>query len=90
VLILGSLSSLTDKWKNQGNCRNSALDFYAIDDLSIRAAKEVCRNCPVKAQCLQTAVRDAEEGVWGGTSERDRRAMKRGRKRYAGRMTGRK
>lgn len=41
-------------------------------------AKAVCRRCPVTERCLAWALRDdAVEGIWGGTSEGERRAMRR-------------
>ncbi|BBJ46905.1 hypothetical protein SSPO_096230 [Streptomyces antimycoticus] len=41
-------------------------------------AKAVCRRCPVMAHCLEWAV-DAGpvEGIWGGTTEGERRALRR-------------
>ena len=43
----------------------------------IREAKKVCRGCPYRAECLAWALENNEPGVWGGTSERDRKKMKR-------------
>jgi len=44
----------------------------------IAAAKAVCARCPVRAECLQFAVATNQEyGVWGGTSEEERRALRR-------------
>ncbi|MEU4211761.1 WhiB family transcriptional regulator [Streptomyces sp. NPDC026206] len=41
-------------------------------------AKQVCRRCPVRAQCLDWALRTGENcGVWGGTCEDERRRMRR-------------
>lgn len=41
-------------------------------------AKQVCAMCPVRAECLQYALdRDERFGIWGGKSERERRALKR-------------
>lgn len=46
-------------------------------------AKAVCRRCPVWDQCLAWALRYEEtDGIWGGTTEGERRAM-------AGRPVGR-
>ena len=43
-----------------------------------RAAKPVCASCPIQSGCLSWALATAQEaGVWGGTSEEDRRAMRR-------------
>lgn len=47
-------------------------------------AKAVCGRCPVARPCLQWALRTGQEaGVWGGTSEEERRAL-RGRSRRIG------
>ena len=45
-----------------------------------REAREFCRTCPVRTECLAHALdQRIEFGVWGGTTERERRAMLRGR-----------
>lgn len=55
------------------------MDTELFDDLGfaqrINWAKAICATCPVKAQCLELAIENAEPwGVWGGftTLERDR------------------
>ncbi len=41
-----------------------------------QGAKEICRKCPVIAECLADALDNRiEYGVWGGMTERERRAM---------------
>jgi len=54
-------------------------------------AKMLCGLCPVRAECLDFALRHMTSvddvgywGFWGGTSERERRDMLRARKRAAG------
>ena len=43
-------------------------------------AKAVCKTCPVLAQCLAEALDNRTEfGVWGGMTERERRALLRRR-----------
>jgi WhiB family redox-sensing transcriptional regulator len=38
----------------------------------------VCDSCPVRAQCLQFALETNQEaGIWGGTSEEERRRLRR-------------
>jgi WhiB family transcriptional regulator, redox-sensing transcriptional regulator len=42
-------------------------------------AKAICGTCPVQAPCLAYALARAEvRGIWGGLSERERRAVRRG------------
>ncbi len=44
-----------------------------------RAAKMVCMGCPYQARCLTYALENPElSGIWGGTNERQRNAMRKG------------
>jgi len=40
------------------------------------AAKAVCARCPVRAKCLNWALSMNVSGVWGGSSEYERRRMR--------------
>ncbi|MFJ9472470.1 WhiB family transcriptional regulator [Streptomyces caniferus] len=57
--------------------------FFPIGDtgpalLQIAEAKAVCRRCVLMESCLQGALdRNERHGVWGGTDEDERRALKR-------------
>jgi WhiB family redox-sensing transcriptional regulator len=44
----------------------------------IESAKAVCRACEVQAMCLEFALATNQEaGVWGGTSEEERRKLRK-------------
>ena len=45
-----------------------------------QTAKKICRTCPYTVQCLEWAIEHDERGIWGGTTERDRRVMKQQRR----------
>lgn len=46
----------------------------------LTAAKYICGTCPLQTACLRWALDTGQEaGVWGGTSEEDRRGMRRAR-----------
>lgn len=49
------------------------------NDPRLVQAKRVCLRCPraIKDACLAFALEHDEQGVWGGTSERQRRDMRR-------------
>jgi WhiB family redox-sensing transcriptional regulator len=75
---------LTDNWRIRAACRSMAPDLFfpagtsgvAADE--IVAAKEVCFGCEVRSDCLQFAVSTNQEfGVWGGTTEDERRDLRR-------------
>lgn len=40
-------------------------------------AKEVCKSCPYIMSCLLFAIQNNEMGIWGGTTEMERRMIKR-------------
>ena len=65
-----------EEWKQYGNCKDSDLDIFFSDDMhDVKIAKSICENCPVKDPCLAYAIRNRARGIWGGTSERQRRNM---------------
>ena len=65
-------------WWFAGLCAQTDPElFFPEKGGSTRAAKAVCTGCPVRAQCLEHALaHDERYGVWGGTSERERRRLK--------------
>jgi WhiB family redox-sensing transcriptional regulator len=43
-------------------------------------AKRICRQCPVRPDCLAYALASTDRlpGIWGGTAESERRELRRG------------
>jgi WhiB family redox-sensing transcriptional regulator len=72
-------------WQKRGECLGNDPDLWFPergDDTS--RAKAICRECPVRAECLEYALETKQMfGVWGGYSERERRPMRAARKRAA-------
>jgi WhiB family redox-sensing transcriptional regulator len=71
-------------WREKASCRDVDPDlFFPIGNsgptlLQIDEAKAVCHRCPVMEECLaQALTADPVEGIWGGTTEGERRAMGR-------------
>ena len=64
-------------WWFAGLCAQTDPElFFPEKGGSTRAAKAVCAGCPVRAECLGYALaHDERFGVWGGTSERERRRL---------------
>lgn len=73
----------TAPWRRDAACADEDPDlFFAGDDASVREAKQVCAVCPVRMQCLETALAVNEmHGVWGGMAEGERRRLIRQRRR---------
>jgi WhiB family redox-sensing transcriptional regulator len=68
-------------WQRQANCMGVDPDlFFPERGASTREAKEVCRGCVVREDCLEYALANGEKfGIWGGMSERERRRIRRRR-----------
>ncbi|MCB1249136.1 MAG: WhiB family transcriptional regulator [Acidimicrobiales bacterium] len=68
-------------WQNYANCLGVDPDlFFPERGASTREAKEVCRGCVVREDCLEYALSNSEKfGIWGGMSERERRRIRRQR-----------
>ena len=73
-------------WQLHGACRGESTSLFFHPDgergparaRRQAAAKAVCASCPIQRGCLQWALDTGQEaGVWGGTSEDERRALKR-------------
>ncbi|MEU5419798.1 WhiB family transcriptional regulator [Streptomyces sp. NPDC020667] len=73
-------------WRQHAACRDEDPElFFPIGTrdparTQAEAAKSVCRRCPVVEQCLTWALRSGQEyGIWGCTTESERRALHRAR-----------
>jgi WhiB family transcriptional regulator, redox-sensing transcriptional regulator len=71
-------------WRHSALCRDEDPElFFPIGTngpaaVQVEQAKVVCRRCTVVEDCLTWALETAQEsGVWGGTSEDERRALRR-------------
>jgi WhiB family redox-sensing transcriptional regulator len=75
---------LIPAWMDHAECSGVDPDLFFPgrgDDVTLRKAKAVCSRCPVKDECLDHALAHGEKwGVWGGTSERERRQLRRAMK----------
>jgi WhiB family redox-sensing transcriptional regulator len=72
---------LDTSWQELANCLGVDPDlFFPERGASTREAKEVCRGCVVREDCLEFALANGEKfGIWGGMSERERRRIRRQR-----------
>ncbi len=70
-----------ENWQDLANCLGVDPDlFFPERGASTREAKEVCRGCVVRGDCLEYALANGEKfGIWGGMSERERRRIRRQR-----------
>ncbi len=86
---------MTDKdWRKKAACRGLVgpdFDWFPArgryvttrtgsqSSSSTQKLLEICHGCPVKLACREFAITNNEPGIWGGTSSRQRRAIKKQR-----------
>ncbi len=73
-----------EDWRKVAACKHTEPDLFfpvgttgpAIEQ--IEAAKRVCRSCEAIEPCLEFALAtNQESGIWGGTSEEERRKLRK-------------
>ncbi|NMI02310.1 WhiB family transcriptional regulator [Pseudonocardia acidicola] len=67
-------------WRSAARCRTHDAEGLFVQGAQQREARQFCFACPVRTECLAHALdQRIEFGVWGGMTERERRALLRGR-----------
>jgi WhiB family redox-sensing transcriptional regulator len=67
-------------WHALAACRGKGTDaFFPDRGEPLDDARAVCAGCPVRRECLDFALEGSTHlyGVWAGTSERERRRLRR-------------
>lgn len=79
-----ALGAADYSWRRDAICRDTDPElFFPVGTtgqalLQIDQAKQVCGECPVQPDCLQYALdTNQDAGIWGGTSEDERRSLRR-------------
>ncbi|HET9874494.1 MAG TPA: WhiB family transcriptional regulator [Mycobacterium sp.] len=63
-------------WVSKALCRTGDPDELFVRGAAQRKAAVICRHCPVILECAADALDNRVEfGVWGGMTERQRRAL---------------
>ena len=69
-------------WTAQAACGAGKVspDTLFVEGAAQRDARSVCQSCRVRLECLADALDSRTDfGVWGGMTERERRALRRRR-----------
>lgn len=84
TVLSRAFDPLKEEWREVAACRDMEPDLFfpvgttgpALDQ--IEATKSICGVCDVKDACLDFALSTNQEaGVWGGTSEDERRRLRK-------------
>ena len=70
------------EWRGTPNCRSVDSEEFFVPDVSytyreVKMLKKICNNCEVKKQCLDYSLKHAVFGYWGGTTEFQRRVLRK-------------
>lgn len=88
ISLEAGLTPMPGEWCRMGSCRSYPTAWWYPFESDQRTQRErdedaevatrICRElCPVRHQCLGHAMRYREAGIWGGTSEQDRKNLRR-------------
>ena len=79
------LFDMESNWMADGSCNEHPPSlFFPSDGVGVEVAKKICAACPSKEPCLEYALANRiDHGVWGGTSERQRRRILKARRTAA-------
>jgi WhiB family redox-sensing transcriptional regulator len=78
--VIEMVDRAQDTWRESARCRDEDPDRLFVRGALQRKARAICGGCPVRPQCLAEALDNRIEfGVWGGLTERERRALLRRR-----------
>ena len=79
-----ALSLASHDWRSEAACQDTDPDlFFPVGTTGpaleqIATAKAVCQECPVQEACLEFALMtNQDSGIWGGTSEDERRQLRK-------------
>ena len=72
-------------WHKDAACLDADPEiFFPERGGSSKEARSYCERCPVVEECLSYALENHEEyGIWGNTSDRERRGLRRQRRSVA-------
>ncbi|MER6981045.1 WhiB family transcriptional regulator [Streptomyces carpinensis] len=69
-----------ESWAERATCRTADPEQLFVEGAAQHQAKALCTGCPVRTECLAHALDNRiEHGIWGGMTERERRALLRRR-----------
>ena len=77
-----SMTYVDTDWRSRSACLDADPElFFPLSSMGpsleqLAEAKQICRRCPVRSECLEFALSTQQaHGVWGGTSEEERRRL---------------
>lgn len=85
---INSMKNRNREWVAEASCKGMDTDLFFLDQFGqaanterLKIVRPLCKECPVRQQCLDYAVDNAIDiGIWGGLTGRERRRYRRDRR----------
>lgn len=77
-----------EPWMDAAPCLQADPEIFFPergDRAATHSAKAICARCPVIEPCLELAIEEDRKGIWGGTTDRERRRLGQRGRRQQGR-----
>ena len=76
---------IDSEWMARGKCHDLPREtFYPDSSVGVARARRICARCPVRETCLEYALNHhIADGIWGGTSERQRSRLQQERREHS-------
>jgi len=73
------MTDIDYSWQDHSNCKNIDPDLFfpTRGEKMDQEVLDACHSCPVREQCIEHALKHERFGYWGGTSERQRNALRK-------------
>lgn len=88
--LFGLRAAAETAWMPDAVCRGTVDPelFFPVSEVGpgvrqVIEAKAVCARCPVRSACLAFALDRDVDGVWGGTTQGERRTLRKPDRRVA-------
>jgi WhiB family transcriptional regulator, redox-sensing transcriptional regulator len=88
------MTTSVNDWQHKAACTSHDPElFFPIGSASpalaqLERARQICRSCPVQTRCLEWAISTgADDGIWGGLNEEERRSLRRRQRSRRNRTT---
>lgn len=74
-----------EDWMDRANCLTADPETFFLErSESAEPAKRICARCEVIVPCLRLAIQENHRGIWGGLTEKERRALGQRASRHQG------
>lgn len=81
--LISDVPFLLGEWREEAECRNYDPELWFPSrggpaNEGVKKAKRICKECPVRVECLTYAVDTNQKwGIWGGKNEKELRSIRR-------------